>query len=79
MAMAFNTSFNNISVMSRRSISFLVPGEKTHPPASMNEQLNNLVPSEHFTHISWQEPVDYDEEIMMNMITLVEHPDKGKH
>jgi hypothetical protein len=32
----------------------------------------------YFTHILWREPVAYHEETMMNMFTLVEHPDKGK-
>ena len=44
--MAPNATFNNISVMSRWSVLFVVPrvpGENHRPTASMSEYLNNLV------------------------------------
>jgi hypothetical protein len=40
IVMAFNATFNNISVMSRQSVLFLVPrvpGENHRPAASMSE------------------------------------------
>ena len=79
MVPALNATFNNISVMSRQSVLYLVPilqGEMHRPAVSMSEQLNNLVPSEQFyTYIMAKTCClsggDNDEYFISNIVPLV--------